>query len=169
VGLRTFLLFAVVTVLAGRAFAGEQCYSPTELQAEQLLRLHSELMVIVVTCHQGSRGENLVPAYTGFTQENLRALHDAEQTMMHYYKTVHGGNGVAQLDKLRTKLGNEYGQKIADISAPVFCSRYRDKVLTFKSCGPAQLQDEVQRMVKTEKSYVHTCVGPSTRIAKRAQ
>jgi len=154
---------------ASPAFAGGECYSSAELRAEQLLRLHSELMVITVTCRQGSQGENLVPAYTGFTHTNINVLHDAEQTMMNYYSNTHGGDGIEQLDSLRTRLGNESGQEIADMSAPVYCSKYRDKVLSFYQGDSTQIVSEVQRMVVAEKSYGHLCPSSGTRIAKGGQ
>ena len=155
--------------LSAPAYAADQCYSPSELEAEHLLRLHSELMVITVTCHQGSEGQNLVPAYTGFTQKHLAVLHKAEQTLMHFFHIHSGGNGEEKLDTLRTRLGNEYGQVIADISAPAFCDKYRDKVLTFYDADSVQLQNEVKRMVKEEKSYGHLCTAPSSHIAKDSQ
>jgi hypothetical protein len=149
------------------ALAAPACYSPAELQAEHLLRLHSELMVITVTCRQGSQGEDLVPAYTGFTKRNIGVLHDAEQTMIRYYG-VHGGKGVQKLDTLRTKLGNEYGQKIAAMSAPAFCRAYRDRVMSFYRASSGEVQNEVLRMQAVEKSYVQPCL-PATRIAKKAR
>ena len=45
-------------------------------------------------------------------------LHDAEQTLIQHYKAIYGGKGIDRLDKLRTRLANEYGQMIADVSAP---------------------------------------------------
>ncbi|MDP9127612.1 MAG: hypothetical protein M3N08_05055, partial [Pseudomonadota bacterium] len=62
-GIMVLMLLAAPEVRAAAA-----CYTPAELQAEQWLRLHSELMVTTVTCHQSSLGENLVPFYTRFTQ-----------------------------------------------------------------------------------------------------
>lgn len=166
--------FAGMTLLlsvlfAAPAFAANQCYSPEELHAEHLLRLHSELMVITVTCRQSSIGEDLVPKYTGFTKSNISTLHNAEQTMIHYYKVNYGGDGVERLDKLRTKLGNEYGQKIADKSAPVFCSESRDKVVNFYMARPEQVDTEVARMEAEEKSYAQLCKPNGTRIAKHGQ
>jgi hypothetical protein len=140
--------FAGMTLLflLSSARAADQCYSPGEMDAEHLLRLHSELMVITVTCHQGSKGENLVPAYTSFTHTNLKALHAAEQTMIAYYHSTYGGDGTPKLDELRTRLGNEYGQKIAKMSAPIFCAMYRDKVLQMCTANRAALHDEVERI-----------------------
>lgn len=150
------LLFITLMIAPSQVFAFA-CYTPEELRAEQLLRLHSELMVITVACHTGSQGENLVPAYTGFTKENIATLHAAEQTLIRFYAMQYGDNGIAELDTLRTKLGNEYGQSMADISAPVFCSQERDKVLALYRATPQQLATEVLHMTANEKSYAPLC------------
>lgn len=154
-------------LVAAPALAAPACYSPAELEAEQLLRLHSELMVITVTCRVGSGGESLTTAYTGFTNRNISALHQAERAMVNYYDE-HGGQGQDRLDKLRTKLANEYGQKIADMSAQPFCDAYRDKVLTFNAAASADVQAEVTRMEAVERSYAAPCES-TTRIAKQAR
>ena len=122
-----------------------------------MLRLHSELMVITVTCHQSSTGQDLVPAYTGFTRNNISALHDAEQTMICYYKKAYGGNGVSRLDRLRTLLANEYGQEIANVSAPRFCAEKRDKVITLYRETPKGLQCAVTDI--SAHTYEPSCGG----------
>ncbi|MER2519236.1 MAG: hypothetical protein ABTQ34_00930 [Bdellovibrionales bacterium] len=171
-------IFCFSLMLAGvslppTAFAAEgktkakACYSPIEVQAEELLRLHSQLMVITVTCHQGSNGENLVSAYTGFTRDNIDDLHQAEAIMKSHYKARHGGDGIAQLDVLRTKLGNEFGQIIADMSAPAFCDFYRDKVTALSRNIPGQLENEVQRMTEESRTLVPPCKGAAMKVADR--
>jgi hypothetical protein len=162
------VLLAYISLICS-AHAAQQCYSSQEMDAEQLLRLHSELMVITVTCHEGSQGEDLVPAYTGFTQLNLKALHAAEQTMIAYYHDVYGGDGTARLDELRTRLGNEYGRKIADISAPVFCAMYRDKVLKMCGADRAALREEIQRIASDGGSESKMCTATPSYIAKSAK
>lgn len=163
--MRLILISALFSLLTVPVMAASQCYQPEELRAEQLLRLHSELMVITVTCRKSSVGEDLVPKYTRFTKNNIKALHDAEQTLIHYYK-ANAGNGISQLDKLRTKLGNEYGQEIADASAPLFCGERRDKVVALYKAAPEKIELEVDRMVDQEHSYVSACSSGRTRIAK---
>lgn len=143
--------------LAMPVVAAPACYEPQQIRAEQLLRLHSELMVITVTCRQGSNGQDLVSAYSGFTKRNIGALREAEQTMIAYYKTRGGGDAVAKLDRLRTLLGNEYGQKAADMSAPVFCGAYRDRVLSFYGASARDIDGEVMRMTAAERSYAKSC------------
>jgi hypothetical protein len=154
---KTILLALCLALLATPAFAAKTCYSPVELQAEQILRLHSELMVITVTCHQGSDGRDLVPAYTGFTKNNIQMLHNAEQTMTAFYKKSYKGDPVARLDRLRTLLANEYGKKIADMSAPAFCAQSRDKVTALYGYEPSAILEEVQKSNVDAQSYVPVC------------
>jgi len=150
-------LLAFVASAAAPAFAARECYSPAELQAEQLLRLHSELMVIALSCKEGSRGQDLISAYTGFTHDNISILSAAEHTLIRYYEAASAGDGIANLDRLRTRLGNEYGQKIADVSAPVYCQQMRDKVTALYYSTPLQVAREIQHMAQTEKSYGLLC------------
>ncbi len=157
-------ILAVGSLISGAAWAESACYTPTELEAEQTLRLHSELMVITVTCRQASNGDSLVPSYTEFTKQHIGMLHNAEQVMTHFYDN-HGGHGEDRLDKLRTRLGNEFGQKIADMSSAPFCLQYRDKVLEYANASSGEVSDEVQRMQVAYRTYVQPC-GSNTRIAK---
>lgn len=163
------ICMGLLALAAAPAFAAPACYSPTQLEAEQWLRLHSELMVITVTCREGSSGENLPAAYGDFTHKNIAVLHDAEQTMIAYYKAHGGGDATASLDRLRTKLGNEFGQKSADMSAPAFCAAYRDKVWQFDAASPVDVGNEVKRMEAEERSYVPSCAGATTVAARKPQ
>lgn len=159
------LLLALLTFLSSAsAWAGSECYSPAEIEAEHTLRLHSQLMVITVTCHQGSHGENLTDAYTGFTKRNISALHKAEHTMTRYYDE-NGGGGVDRLDRLRTRLANEFGQQIADMAAQPYCDEYRDKVVTLARASSGDVTSEVQRMSAVATPYVQPC--KSGRVAAR--
>jgi hypothetical protein len=151
------ILCALAGLAAPRAFAADACYSRAELEAEQLLRLHSELMVITVACRQSSQGANLVPAYTGFTQNNIGILHKAEQTMINFYHKLSGHDGTPQLDTLRTKLGNEFGQQMANMSAQAFCLQNRDKVIDLYSASAEQVQGQVEQMAAATPSYGHLC------------
>jgi hypothetical protein len=155
--LRAIVLGLVVLLPAPAFAAARLCYSPAELQAEQTLRLHSQLMVIAVTCRQGSRGQDLVRAYAAFTHDNITMLADAEHTLISYYKIRFHDDGISHLDTLRTQLGNESGQESADDTAPLFCRQYRDRVIALYYDSPAQVQKEVRQMVQTKKSYGALC------------
>lgn len=143
------------------------CYSPDEIAAEQTLRLHSELMVITVTCHYSSTGQDLVGAYTGFTRKNITRLHDAEQTMIRHYEKTSGKGAVSRLDRLRTLLANEYGQQIANVSAPAFCANERDKVIAMYNGGDDQLTGAVSSLTVGARTYEPACQLKSAKLARK--
>jgi hypothetical protein len=157
-------LLAVSSATPAAAKTSRACYTPAQLQAEQLLRLHSELMVITVTCRTGSNGEDLGAAYGNFTKRHITVLHDAEQTMTGYYKTNVKGNALDHLDRLRTVLANEFGQKAADMSSANFCAAYRDKVVKYDNISGADVQNEVQRMVISDRAFVPSCGAGTTAV-----
>ncbi len=148
------------------AMAAGNCYSADEVQAEQFLRLHSELMVITVTCKYSSDGDDLVKPYTTFTNTHVAALRNAEQVMARYYQKRYGGDGMSQVDKLRTKLANEFGQSIANVSAPLFCAQRRDKVMKMYDARTSTVNEEVAQMCTDTLTYVPACDG-KLRVARK--
>jgi hypothetical protein len=160
-------LAGALALLPFSALAANACYTPAQMQAEHLLRLHSELMVITVTCAKGSGGEDLPAAYGDFTKKNIHVLHEAEQTMIAYYREHAKGDPLEHLDRLRTILANEFGQRSANMSAPVFCGTYRDKVVQMDAASPADVQNEVERMQISERSYANACNAKGTVVAKK--
>lgn len=166
--LRPFLA-AAFALAALPALAANACYTPAQLEAEQALRLHSELMVVTVTCRQGSEGQSLPAAYGDFTKKNIGYLHNAEQTMETYYKSTHRGDPVAMLDDLRTRLANEFGQKSADMSPDAFCAAYRDMVVQLDGASPLEVENQVQRMEASYRPYVKPCSGGATVVARKGR
>lgn len=124
-----FLLTSILTFYAGTAHARTACYTQKESTAEKVLRLHTELMVITVTCKQSSRGRDLGRAYSRLTQRHIKPIQVAESILKNFYSGRHGGDGMAHLDRIRTKLANDYGQIAAREGATPFCNRRRDRVI----------------------------------------
>ena len=144
-----FLVVAFV-LFALPAWAGTSCFTPEQRQAEQWLRLHSEIMVITVTCRQDSYGQSLSDKYVSFTRKNIRPLHKAEQTLMDYYKATSKRNPIERLDQLRTRLGNEEADRAAKMSAPTFCGFYRDEVAKFEAFPSRALDAEIKKRTSTK-------------------
>jgi hypothetical protein len=156
-------LFALMLAVPVFANPGKACYSPIELKAEQLLRLHSELMVISYACKRSSQGFDLISVYTAFTQSNLPELQKADQTLLHHYQTTYGGDGLVQLDDLHTRLGNEAGQVIADQSLESFCNNNRDVPVTMYFADHKHIDAEIKRMATWTKSYDALCKVVATK------
>lgn len=134
-------LLTALTFAASSAHAAKGCYKAEERRAEQILRLHSELMVATVTCKQASTGRDLGAAYTKFTRNNLGPIKGAEGTLISHYEKTREGKGINHLDVLRTRLANNIGQKMADMSAPVYCAQMRDLVVQMADSPQPTLVD----------------------------
>lgn len=138
------LLLALGLAGSAQAAPAKGCYSAEEARAENILRLHSELMVITVTCKQASTGRDLGAAYGKFTQNHIGPIKGAEGLLIQHYQKTRSGKGISHLDTLRTKLANEIGQKMADISAPLYCAQTRDVVVQLADSPLKEVGDYAQ-------------------------
>ncbi|MFH1158785.1 MAG: hypothetical protein V1721_07930 [Pseudomonadota bacterium] len=113
------LLFSIVNI----ADAGA-CYSSKEFEAEQGVRIHSELMVIGLTCMKMPEGRELYGKYQAFTAKNSSLIAGYETDIIAYY----GKQGVAKPEKkfhtLRTNLANEISRRAIKMSTLNFCKQY---------------------------------------------
>jgi hypothetical protein len=134
------------------------CYNAAEQNAEQLVRLHSQLMVITLSCRTTATGVPLPPLYGNFTNTNINTIKAAEQTLMQWHR-AHGKGGAAQMDKIRTTFSNDFSQKLAKMSPTGFCAQYRDYVQTAAGFTPAQLQSTLQAMQGEYRSQITPCAA----------
>lgn len=164
--MRILTLTLLLLVFSLSAYAADRCYAPEHVRAERLLRLHSELMVVTVTCKQASSGRDLGKAYTGFTRVNVKAIKEAEEALVGYYQAAYGGKGVDRLDTLRTKLANEIGQEVANESAPVFCGKRQDMVVALYDSPPVSLDEEAARRYMNARPHAPIC-GEAVKTAHK--
>ena len=150
-----YALFALLGLLAlplPAVAAG--CYGAAEQEASQLVRLHSQLMVITLSCRTTDTGEPLPPAYQKFTQTHLQAIKDAERRLMVWHK---GSTG--KLDRIRTDFSNEYSRELARMSPKGYCDAYRNYVVTAAGFSQPQLGQELQKMAAGYSDKVKACAA----------
>ena len=125
----TFLVVISVTFLSTDAKASG-CYSALEAEAEQGIRIHSELMVIGLNCqHMGARqGMNLYSEYRQFTADHGGLFAKYEEILMSYFRRNGGGKPEASLNTLRTKFANKISNDVAAMRPDVFCSKYAPRI-----------------------------------------
>ena len=113
-------------VLAAAPPSKGPCYSVAEFEAEQGIRLHTELMVVGLTCqHMDVKGEtSLFAQYKLFTLKHQARIQDWEKTLVEYYKRTAKGNPTRNFDSFRTRLANETSQRAIALSTPVFCGTH---------------------------------------------
>lgn len=158
VSMTRLLLILVAALMASPAIAAPaSCYGTKESSAEAAIRIHSELMVTALTCQYGRNGESLINLYGSFGQRHSNRLRDAESTLINFYKT-NGKGGVAQLDKMRTMLGNEYAERIATNDPSLYCQMVADTVVAAAAWNAVQFDQAIQRTAVATPGMTPACV-----------
>lgn len=121
-----FLAFAFCFVFALPAEAG--CFGPGEYEAEQGLRIHSELMVIGLTCQKMPGGAALYGKYQRFTQKNQYLISGYEDRLIGFYRNEGKSNPDGELHTLRTRLANEISRHAVRMSMVSFCQSFSSRI-----------------------------------------
>lgn len=129
-----FITSIFVLMVATPAFASS-CYTQAEAEAEQGLRIHSELMVIGLNCMnmRFKDGTNLYRTYSKFTKENVDVFADYEKQLLAYYKKRGDQDPEATLNTLRTQLANKISLSAVKMKPDQFCNRYAGRLFKASS------------------------------------
>jgi hypothetical protein len=119
---------ACVLATSTSAWAKSACYSAAEYDAEQAVRLHTELMVIGLTCNAIEADRKLFAKYQQFTTKNRTSLLNWEKILIGHFGQTGKSNPTRQFDDFRTVAANEVAQRSALLTPPVFCQTHSDIV-----------------------------------------
>ncbi|MGF7178263.1 hypothetical protein [Azospirillum doebereinerae] len=123
------------------------CYSRSEHAAEQLMRMHTEMMVVGLTCKSVVPEKNPFGLYQDFSVKNRAMLSSSEATLIGYYKKT-GGNGTQKFDTFRTELANEVSRRAATIGIPQYCQTFVDRSIAAKELNA----DDLRILTSDEKN-----------------
>ncbi len=126
--MRGLFLFIFMMVVASSGASA--CYTAAEVEAEQGVRIHSELMVIGLTCNAFIRGDDNYRAiqYEAFTNKHAGLLSEYEAILIAYYKRQGYYNPELQFHALRTKIANEISQHAVAMSVQSFCEDFSERI-----------------------------------------
>jgi len=153
----------VVVAFASPAFA-KSCYSAAELEAEQGLRIHSELMVIALNC-QAAKGNttNLYQKYEEFTQRHEAMLGRYEDTIMEVFRREGVANPEPALNDFRTALANRIAKESVRLQTNVFCKSYGPLVTRAHAMNEAALRTWAQTVFEGYPLSRPVCAGVEIR------
>jgi hypothetical protein len=120
-----FALFLLSFIASSNAQA---CYTSREREAEQGLRIHSELMIIGLTCIKTQQGQDLYNKYQRFTRQNSDLLSKYETDLINYYSTEGVSSPEKKLNTLRTSIANEISGRVSTMSTRSFCDTYASHI-----------------------------------------
>ena len=126
--MKNILLFLCVAAISSSAFA--KCYTPHEVEAEQGVRILSELMVIGLNCqHLTPRGqENLYTQYKKFALKHEGLFSGYEDTLLKFYGSEGQGNPEGYLHQVRTDVANKISKDAAVMRPDAFCATYAPRI-----------------------------------------
>lgn len=127
--MKFWLIFAASAVLSFPALA--DCYTMEEAEAEQGIRIHSELMVIGLNCqHLWPKSEpNLYLQYKQFTTKNADIFSGYESILINHFSRESGSRAAEkQMHTLRTKFANKISSDAATMRPDAFCKVYAPRI-----------------------------------------
>ena len=128
---RNILVIVAFTVLMAQPALARSCYTKAEAEAEQGIRIHSELMVIGLNC-QGMRfrdGTNLYVKYREFTKRHEYIFADYEERLIGYFRKSGNSNPEGALNTMRTNFANKISLDSANMQPHMFCNRYANRII----------------------------------------
>lgn len=122
------------------------CYNRKEHAAEQLMRMHTELMVLGLTCDSIFPEHKSFARYQEFTVKNRKMLSDAEAVLIGHFQRT-GGGGTAKFDTYRTELANQISRRVGVIGSWSYCQQLIPRSATAVSLQP----DDLRVLTSNEK------------------
>lgn len=122
-------VFLTVLALYLPAHAHAKCYTMKEAEAEQGIRIHSELMVIALNCqHLSKTGKNLYVQYKEFTNDHGSLISGYETTLMSFYQSEGQSDPERKLHDVRTNFANKISKDAAVMRPDAFCHYYMPRI-----------------------------------------
>lgn len=154
-----------MTAPALAAVKTNACYTPAQHAAEQLIRLHTEMMVIGLTCKDVAPAKAPFAKYQEFTVKNRSLISKAEGELASFLGKGNKAAGTRQFDMYRTEMANEISRRAAIIGTPLYCSTFVDR----SQAATALSADDLRVLTADEKGagLMHLAEAPlcGTKVA----
>ena len=117
------------------------CISRAQAKAEQVMLMHTELMVTSLACDVAYGDPDLYQRYGQFTVTHEEALRTAQQVLE---RELGGGDAGAQaFDLYRLDLGNAEGRRLSEWSVERYCRVRQSRFDTLIGSRPEQFEGYV--------------------------
>ncbi|MGH1376638.1 MAG: hypothetical protein ACRBCK_09845 [Alphaproteobacteria bacterium] len=125
-----FVFLSVLLFLTPNVSWAKACYSDREAEAEQGIRIHSELMVIGLNCaHMAdANGNNLYLEHKKFTAKHGDLFSTYENILIDFMRKHGDGNPEKSMHGLRTKFANKISTDVAVMRPDIFCRTYAERI-----------------------------------------
>lgn len=175
--MKKIILSALLCLIAVPAYAqlevgvqvagqgGRQCYTQAEAEAEQGIRIHSELMVIALNCqHMTPKGwKNFYQQYQEITNRHSGLIGGYENVLINYFALAGRQNPERSFHDLRTSFANKVSTDAARMRPDIFCSQYAPRLPKVEQMSASDFQAWAARIEASHPVSRPMC----TQIAQR--
>lgn len=151
--MRVLVCFLVLIFTSAPVMAAS-CYSVKEAEAEQGIRIHSELMVIGLNCqHMTPRGwTNFYTQYRNITTNNQSLFNGYEKTLLGHY-----GGSEKRIHTMRTGFANQISTNAARMRPDVFCATFAPRIPQVAQMSREQIRQWASNASMTEPQSKPLC------------
>lgn len=144
------------------AINGSACVTDEEISAEQMIQLHTTMMVTGLTCHGAFRDPDLFNQYQDFTVAHSNRIIESQSALERYLGRTMSGNRARLFDTYRTRMANHEAQLVMGMSATQYCRQQYDRFYAISQFSPAQLEDYLDRAVDRYRDRYSACGSSAT-------
>lgn len=130
------------------AASAKACYSRSEHAAEQMIRMHTELMITGLSCKDVVPEKAPFAKYQEFTVKHRPTISKAEGELMSHFRRTGKGNATNKFDMYRTEVANEVSRRASIIGTENYCQAFVPRIENAVTLTP----DEVRTLTADEKN-----------------
>ncbi|MBI1300453.1 MAG: hypothetical protein GC137_02230 [Alphaproteobacteria bacterium] len=127
---RFLTIFIFIISFLPLTAGARSCYQPQEAEAEQGIRIHSELMVIGLNCAHmaNANGNNLYAEHKKFTKKHEDLFSTYEKILITFMQQEGDKNPEKSLHFLRTQFANKISNDAAEMRPDIFCRTFSPRI-----------------------------------------
>jgi len=151
-----FFVFLLLSMLI-HTTVSYACYTNVEAEAEQGLRIHSEFLVIGLTCMKMPDGEATYNKYEEFTSKNAAVISEYEDVLVEYFRNSGSDNPEADVHNLRSFIANDISNYAVTMGMQSFCDMFSSRLNKVQNISPYQFKRWAKQAVAENPSTEPKC------------
>ncbi len=143
--------------LAQSRLPSNACVNEDLINAEQFVRLHTEMMVAGLTCAAAFHDQATFGAYQNFTAAHADRIRRVQTQVGNFLARNQRGNGARLFDTYRTEMANDESQVVIAMSPNEYCRAMRDQYYQVAQLNAQQLDTYLTDAVQRTRGGYRVC------------
>ncbi len=133
------------------------CYNESEIRAEEMVRLRTQMMLAGLTCRGSFGAQDVFAVYQTFIVAQQASIRDAQNTIGRMLSRYQGGSPGRLYDTFQTQMANNEQRQLLNHGAGNFCFQFENKFNRAAQFSPTELNSYLDRAVQQYQSDYPSC------------